>query len=103
MNHVNLIGKIASQPKVYETPNGRRIAQFTMSTNEVYLDDSGNSRKKSNWHRVAAWGKWVTILEELGTVGMELAVEGKLRSRYYEENGKKQFTAEVEVNDLIIL
>lgn len=103
MNHVNLIGKIASRPRVYEMPNGRRIAQFTISTNEIYLDEAGNSQKKSNWHRVAAWGKWVTILEELGTVGMELAIEGKLRSRYYEEEGKKKFTSEVEINDLIIL
>lgn len=94
---------MTSTPRVYEMSSGRKIAQFTMSTNEVYLDEGGNSKRKSNWHRVAAWGKWAVVLEELGTVGMDLAVEGKLKTRFYHENGKKHFTTEVEVNDLIIL
>ena len=49
MNHVNLIGKITSLPRIYELPNGRKIAQFTMSTKETYLDEEGNPKNKSNW------------------------------------------------------
>ncbi len=103
MNHVNLIGKMASAPRYYELPNGRRVVQFILSTSEVYLDEKGKTKRKSNQHRIAAWGKWVQVLEQLGKVGMELAVEGKLTSRFYERSGEKQFISEVEVNDLIIL
>lgn len=103
MNHVNLIGKMSSDPRFYELPSGRKIAQFTLSTNEFVLDENGDSKKKSHWHRVAAWGKWVQVLEELGTKGMELAIEGKLTTRFYERSGQKHFISEVEVNDLIIL
>ena len=103
MNHVNLIGKLASSPRYYELPNGRKVAQFIMSTNEVYLDEKGKTKRKSNQHRVAAWGKWVQVLEQLGNVGMELAIEGKLTSRFYDRSGEKHFISEVEVNDLIIL
>jgi single-strand DNA-binding protein len=103
MNHVNLIGKMSSSPKYYELPNGRRVAQFTLSTNEVYLDEHGKTKKKSHQHRMAAWGKWVQVLEQLGNVGMELAIEGKLISRFYERSGEKHFVSEVEINDLIIL
>lgn len=103
MNHVNLIGKMASNPKYYELPNGRRVAQFILSTSEVYLDEQGKTKKKSHQHRMAAWGKWVQVLEQLGNVGMELAVEGKLISRFYERSGEKHFISEVEINDLIIL
>lgn len=103
MNHVNLIGKMTSTPRFYETPEGRKIAQFTMSTNETYLDKDGNTKRKNHWHRMAAWGRWVQVLEELGDVGTELAVEGKLTTRFYEKSGEKRFISEVEINDLVIL
>lgn len=103
MNHVNLIGKMTSTPKFYEGPNGRKVAQFTMSTKETYLDADGNPKNKSHWHRLAAWGRWVQVLENLTSAGMEIAVEGKLTTRFYLKEGKKHFISEVEVNDLIIL
>ena len=103
MNHVNLIGKVVSQPRFYELPTGRKVAQFTMSTRETYLDEDGNTKKKSHWHRISAWGRWVQVLEELGSVGLEVAVEGKLTTRFFQRNNARQFISEVEVNDLVIL
>lgn len=103
MNHVNLIGKMTSSPRFYETSNGRKVAQFTLSTKETFLDAEGKTKNKSHWHRMAAWGRWVQVLKEYGDVGMELAVEGKLTTRFYDKSGEKLFISEVEVNDLIIL
>jgi single-strand DNA-binding protein len=103
MNHVNLIGKVCSSPRIVELPNGRKIAQFTMSTKEMYLDETGKAKTKSNWHRLTAWGKWVKVMEELGKEGMDLAVEGKLVTRFYQAGGERKFVSEVEINDLIIL
>ena len=103
MNHVNLIGKMTSTPRFYELPSGRKVAQFTMSTNETYLDEAGNTKKKNHWHRMSAWGRWVQVLEELCSEGMEIAVEGKLTTRFYMKGVEKRFISEVEVNDLIIL
>jgi single-strand DNA-binding protein len=103
MNHVNLIGKIASAPKFVELENGRKIAQFTMSTTEHFLDSEGKQKKKSYWHRLTAWGKWVTILDQHYTEGMQLAVEGKLVSRFYRQGIERKHIVEVEVNDIIIL
>jgi len=103
MNHVNLIGKLTSAPRFYELPSGRKVAQFTMSTKETYFDEEGNSKDKKHWHRMSAWGRWVQVLEELASVGMEIAVEGKLTTRFYLKSGEKRYISEVEVNDLIIL
>lgn len=104
MNHVNLIGKISSEPKVVLLENGKKIAQFSMSTQETYLDCEGNIKKRNNWHRISAWGNWVGILEELGHKGINLAIEGKLVSRFYKTNtGDQKLITEVEVNDLVIL
>ena len=104
MNHVNLIGKISSEPKIIELGNGKKLAQFSMSTNETYLDEEGNVKKKNNWHRISAWGIWVNVIDELGQKGINLAIEGKLVSRFYRTTaGKQKLITEVEVNDLTIL
>jgi len=103
MNHVNLIGKMTSLPRFSILPNGRKIAQFTMATKDTYLDEDGNPKDKNHWHRISAWGRWTQILEELGDVGMEMAIEGKLTTRFYHQGGQRHFVSEVEVNDLVIL
>jgi single-strand DNA-binding protein len=103
MNHVNLIGKMCSTPKIVELENGRKIVKFSMSTDEMVLTAEGTSKKKTQWHRLTAWGKWVRVLEELGSNGIELAVEGKLTTRFYSNNGQRKCVSEVEVNDLVIL
>jgi single-strand DNA-binding protein len=104
MNHVNLVGQMASDPQVIVLENGRKIAKFSMSTRETYLDDEGQTKHINNWHRVTAWGKWVNVLEQLGSKGQALAIEGKLRSRFYQsKTGLRQAVTEVEINDLVIL
>ncbi len=102
-NHVNLIGRITSEPRYYVHPSGRRVAQFTLSTKESYLDEDGNTKVKNYWHRIAAWGRWVKVLEEFGEVNLQIALEGKLITRFYFRDGAKQFVSEVEVNDLVIM
>jgi single-strand DNA-binding protein len=104
MNHVNLIGLMASDPQVVVLDDGKKIARFSMSTRETFLDDEGQTKHINNWHRVTAWGKWVNVLEQLGSKGQALAIEGKLRSRFYQsKSGQRQSVTEVEINDLVIL
>lgn len=104
INHVNIIGKITSEPRIAILPGGRRVAQFSLATKETYLDEDGNTCVRQNWHRMTAWGRWVNVLEELCSKGINVAVEGKLVSRFYRmENGKRQMVSEIEVNDLVIL
>lgn len=103
MNHVNLIGKVASKPRIYELPNGRKIAQFTMSTLETYLDEKGETKQRNNWHRISAWGRWTQVVNEFGSVGLDLAIEGRLITRFFHKDGRKNSVSEVEINDLVIL
>lgn len=104
MNHVNLIGKLSSDPRIIELPNGKRIANFSLSTKQEFLGIDGQLKSKKNWHRVTAFGKWVTVLEELCSKGVNVAIEGKLVSRFYKQpNGTKGMVSEIEINDLIIL
>lgn len=103
LNHVNLIGKLSSTPKIVELENGRRIAKFTLSTKEQYLDVNGNTKTRRYWHALSAWGRWVKVLEELGNVGSALAIEGKLVTRFYQSKGQRKMVSEVEVNDIVVM
>ena len=103
MNHVNLIGQMSSDPTFVELEGGKKVARFSLSTKETYLDAEGNTKNLKNWHRVTAWGKWVPVLEQLGAKGQALAIEGRLRSRFYNSNGQRQSFTEIEINDMVIL
>jgi single-strand DNA-binding protein len=103
MNYVNLIGKMSSKPQIIELENGGKVVKFSMSTDEVILTASGEKKKRKHWHRMTAWGKWARVMEELGTTGTELAIEGKLVTRFYNNNGLRKCVSEVEVNDLVFL
>jgi len=103
MNYVNLIGKIVSEPKILELDNGRKTVQFSLSTCETVLTEDGSSRQQIQRHRIIAWGKWVQIMEELGTCDLQLAIEGRLIHRFYQNNGHKKCVSEVEINNLVIL
>lgn len=103
MNHVNLIGQMSSDPVFADLDSGKRVARFSLSTKESYLDENGNTKNSRNWHKVTAWGKWVPVLEQLGSKGQALAIEGRLRSRFFKKNGERQSFTEIEINDLVIL
>lgn len=103
MNMVNLIGKMTTNPTVYEIEGEGKIARFSFSTSEPYLDKNGKTCYTKDWHRVTAWGKWATILDRLCAKGQGLAIEGRLRSRFYSQNGQQKSITEIEVNDLVIL
>ncbi|MBW7869314.1 MAG: single-stranded DNA-binding protein [Brumimicrobium sp.] len=103
MNHVNLIGQMCSDPTIIHFEDGRRMAKFSMSTKETYLDKDGSTKNNTNWHQITAWGRWVPVLEELGSKGLSLAIEGRLKSHFYKMNGRNKSFTEIEVNDMVIL
>ena len=103
MNHVNMIGKVSSRPDFFEH-NGVKAARFTLCTNETILDANGNPRNITEKHRVMAWGTNLRIVENLCDPGTSIAVEGKLKHRYYSvPGGSRRCVSEVEANELIII
>lgn len=95
---------MSSSPRIIETKNGQKKVLFTMTTKETYFDKEGRTKVKNHWHRMSAWGKWAQIIPEMGTTGLEVAVEGKLISSFFKtDRGDNKFVSEVEVNDFIIL
>ena len=103
-NSVRLIGNLGDEPKVRKLDSGRKVATFSIATNEIYYDQSGKKVSDTTWHRLVAWGKQADIAENYLKKGSEIAVEGKLTNRSYDDkNGEKHYITEVVVNSLLML
>jgi single-strand DNA-binding protein len=103
-NKVQLIGNLGAAPEVKTISNGRKMARFSMATNESYYNSKGEKVEETQWHLVVAWGKSAEIAEKLLDKGSEVAIEGKLINRSYtDKDGVKKYITEVELNELLLL
>ncbi len=103
-NKVQLIGHVGQEPEIKTLEGGRKLANFTLATNEIYKNDKGEKVEETQWHKLVAWGKTAEIIEKYVTKGKEIAVEGKLTHRSYDDkNGEKRYVTEVVVNEVLLL
>ena len=103
-NKVQLIGNLGNTPEVKAFDNGKKVATFRMATTEVYRNAKGEKIKETQWHNLVAWGKLAEIAEKYLSVGKEVAVEGKLVNRSYnDKDGNKKYITEIQVNELLML
>ncbi len=104
VNHVHLIGSLTQEPAIITTSKGERMARFALTTKEYRKGIEGKIETENQWHKVVAWGKWVAVLEEFAEKGVQIAIEGKLRSRFFKgKDGRNQYSTEIEVKDLVLL
>jgi len=103
-NKVQLIGNLGTQPEIINLESWKKLAKFTLATNEHYKDAKGEKITDTQWHNVIAWGKTAQIIEQYVNKGEEVAVEGKLTSRGYEvKEGDKRYITEVVANEILML
>ncbi|HOZ79012.1 MAG TPA: single-stranded DNA-binding protein [Ferruginibacter sp.] len=103
-NRVQLIGNLGNAPEVKTVTNGKKMARFSVATNENYRNAKGEKVTETHWHNVVAWGKTAEIAEKYLTKGKEVVVEGKLITRSYnDKDGNKRSITEVEVNELLMM
>ncbi len=103
-NKVHLIGHLGNAPEIKTLESGKKMAKFSMATNENYRNAKGEKVTETQWHNLVAWGKLAEIAEKYLAKGKEVAVEGKLVSRSYnDKDGNKKFFTEIQVNELLLL
>jgi single-strand DNA-binding protein len=103
-NKVQLIGNLGNAPEVKTTESGKKLARFSVATNESYRNAKGEKVTETTWHNLVAWGKVAEIAEKYLTKGSEIAIEGKLINRSYaDKDGNKKYISEVQVNELLML
>ena len=103
-NKVQLIGNVGQEPEVKTIGEGKKVANITIATNDYYFNDKGDKVEQTEWHRVVAWGKVADIIEKYVTKGKEIAIEGKLTHRSYDDkDGIKRYVTEIVANDILLL
>ena len=103
-NRVQLIGHVGNEPEIKTFDGGKKLANLTIATNDTYRNDKGDKVEQTEWHKVTAWGKTADIIEKYVTKDKEVAIEGKLTHRSYEDkNGEKRYITEVIVNEILLI
>ncbi|TCL67819.1 single-strand DNA-binding protein [Mariniflexile fucanivorans] len=103
-NKVQLIGNVGNEPEITNLESGKKVAKFSIATNEFYKNSNGEKEQNTQWHNVVAWGKIAEIVEKYVGKGKEVALEGKLTSRSYEtKEGEKRYVTEVVANEILLL
>lgn len=103
-NKVQLIGNAGNDPEVITTESGKKLAKLTIATSESYKNESGEKITDTQWHNLVAWGKTAEIIEKYVTKGKEVAIQGKLTHRTYDDkNGDRKYFTEVVVGEMLLL
>ncbi len=99
VNKVIILGNLGNDPEIRSFPNGGAVANLTIATSESWRDkQTGEQREKTEWHRVAVFGKLAEIAGEYLRKGSQVYIEGALQTRkWQDQNGQDRFTTEVVV------
>jgi len=105
LNKVMLIGRLGADPELKYTPAGAAVLTLSVATNSSWKDQDGNQQDLTEWHRVIAWRKLAEIISQYAKKGSRVYVEGKLRTRSWDDknNGVKRYTTEIIADNIQLL
>ncbi len=103
-NKVQLIGHVGKDPIIKAFESGKKRAQVTLATNDVYVSKKGDQVEQTQWHKVVAWGKTAEIIEKFVEKGKKIGITGRLTTRSYDDQeGNKRYVTEVVASELLLL
>lgn len=99
VNKVILVGNLGQDPEVRYMPSGGAVANITIATSESWRDKAtGEQSEKTEWHRVALYGKLAEVAGEYLRKGSQVYIEGQLVTRkWQDQSGQDRYTTQVEV------
>lgn len=103
-NRVTLIGNLGMDPEVKTTETGKKVTHFTLATSDGYKNADGQKVSETTWHNIVAWNGLADIAGKYLKKGKEVAVEGRIVYRTYEDKkGATKNITEIVLNDLLLL
>jgi single-strand DNA-binding protein len=105
VNKVILIGNVGTDPELKYTTNGAGVSNFSVATNETWMDKNTNERQeKTEWHRIVAWGRLAEICNQYLKKGSKVYIEGRLQTQSWEgQDGQKRYTTEIVAGEMQML
>ncbi|MBL4715581.1 MAG: single-stranded DNA-binding protein [Bacteroidia bacterium] len=104
INKVTLIGNLGKDPEVRYLEDGTAIAKFPLATTESYKNKAGEKVESTEWHNIVLWRGLAEIAEKYLTKGKAIYLEGKIKSRSWEDKeGNKRYITEINGDNLLML
>ena len=99
-----LIGRLGKDPELKYTPSGTPVAKFSLATDDVFKDQTGEQQRRTEWHNIVAWKRLAEICGEYLTKGKQVYIEGSIRSRQWEDqSGNKRTSYEIVAREMKML
>ena len=103
-NKVILIGRLGQDPQTKTTESGKKVTHFTLATDDSYKNSEGQRISEATWHNITAWNGTADIADRFLKKGNQVAVEGRIVYRSYEDKkGVTKNTTEIVLDDLVLL
>jgi single-strand DNA-binding protein len=105
INKVIVVGNVGQDPETRYMPSGSAVTNLTVATNESWKDkQSGEQKERTEWHRVAMFGRLAEIAAEYLRKGSQVYIEGKLRTRKWQDKqGNERYTTEIIADEMQML
>ena len=103
-NKVILVGNITADIELKETPNGAKVASFSIATNRYWKNKEGMKESNATFHNIVAWNRTAEVVAEFTKKGSKILVEGYLDNRSWEsEDGSKRYKTEIVAENIQLL
>jgi single-strand DNA-binding protein len=105
VNKVIVISNLGANPDIRALPSGQNVANFSLATTERFTDRNGAKQKRTDWHRIVAFGRLADTCDRFLSKGRQVYVEGRLTTRQYEakDGSGKRYRTEIVARQLRLL
>jgi single-strand DNA-binding protein len=104
VNKVILVGNLGAEPEMRNLPNGDAVANIRLATTDTWKDKNGEKQERTEWHRVAFFGKLAEIAGEYLKKGSQVYVEGRIQTRKWQDkDGQDRYTTEIVADRMQML
>ena len=104
VNKVILVGNLGKDPEVRHLEGGVSVAHFTLATNEYYKDKQGTRVERTEWHNISAWRGLADMADKYLKKGQQVYIEGKLRTRQYQDKDQQtRYITEIIADEISLL
>jgi len=105
VNKVIIVGNLGNDPETKYMPSGSAVTNLSVATNESWKDkQTGEQKDRTEWHRVAMFGRLAEIAAEYLRKGSQIYIEGKLRTRkWQDQQGNDRYSTEVIADEMQML
>jgi single-strand DNA-binding protein len=97
INKAIVVGNLGRDPKIRALPSGQNLANFSVATKARFKDRNGEQQERTEWHRVVAFGKLADNCQRLLSKGRQVYIEGRLRTRQYDERDGSGIRYQTEI------